>query len=393
MSNKVPPVDELFRIRAELESLTKNYIEKLTQDKDSVHDHAKLLITILDSIADGLIVVDQDENIVLANKAALRLARCNLQELSRPELSQKFKFLKDDGKTPYPKEQEPYAIAKREKKTAQVEGLVLGDDLEPDGLWLRSTASPVITENGDLFGIVSIFHDITESKRLQQQRDALAALITHDLKNHLAAESMFLDMLASEFADRMNNGDVEMLGRLKFANCRYLEIANTLLELQRTRLHSIESQQEDVDLLEVMNSVLQLNQLMAVKRNIVLTLRAEEGVPKVRTVRSAIHQVFHNLIQNAINVSEPGQTVKANISTARNSVVIRISDEGPGLSQELVDAFTKSQPVPPHKLGSSGVGLFLCRMLIDVYGGKITLNKKKPNEGAAFVIELPYKKG
>ncbi len=388
MSDTSPPIEELFKVREEIEFLTKTYIERLAAEKGSLEDHAKLLITILDSIADGLIVVDKNEKIVLANKRALQMARSNIRELTRPELSQKYQFLKNDGKTVLPREQEPYSIALNEKRTAQVEGLIVGDDLGPEGLWIRSTASPVINEKNDLLGVVTTFQDITQSKRVQQQRDALSALITHDLKNHLASESMFLEMLAQEFSDKLSAEDVELLARLRFANFRYLEIANTLLELQRTTLHSTTLKHEKVDLQEVINAVLQLNQAVAVKRNILLSLRANEDLPKVMTVRSAIQQVFHNLVQNAINASESGQSVKISITNGRSSLVVRIADEGPGISQELIDAFTNSRPVTPQALGSSGLGLYLCRMLVEAHGGKISL-KSKAGEGTSFTVELP----
>lgn len=291
--------DKLLLVREQVESLTQRFIENLAVSRETVISKAKLLSTVLDSVGDGLIVFGADETILLANRAAMRMAGTNMQKLSRSEFVRHYRFYKDDGRTLFPESEEPYAIALKERRSAQVEGLVTGPHLPPGGLWIRANAAPIIADNGDLIGVVTVFNDITDRKRLQAQRDALTTLITHDLKNHLAGETCFLALLEEQFASSLDSVDLQLLSTLKETSEKFLTICNTLLELYRTDLKTDDSCQVDIDLAALLESVIQLNLPTVALRGVQLILTTQGVIPSIKGIPSALHQVFHNLVQNA----------------------------------------------------------------------------------------------
>ena len=81
----------------------------------------------------------------------------------------------------------------------------------PDGGWFRVHATPVIDKDGTLHGAIVIFHDITEIRNASRQREALSALITHDLKNHLIGESRLMQMLIAGKFGPINDKQKEVL--------------------------------------------------------------------------------------------------------------------------------------------------------------------------------------
>ncbi len=371
--------------------LTKKYVEDLFASEEAAAGHAHLLSTILDSVGDGLVVVDRNEKILLVNREAVRLGGWNMERMDRSEFVRRYKFYKDEGKTLLPAEEEPYAVALKERRSAHIEGFVTGEHLPAAGIWVRANAAPIIDEKGAVLGVVTVFQDITERRRLQTQRDSLATLITHDLKNHLVAECAFLELLKEELAERLAGDDLRLLTELKDGNQRYLGIASTLLEIYRTDLFAVESSRADVDLAKLSESVLTLNQHEAANRGIRINLVAAVGLPAVKGISSSLHQVLHNLVQNAINASPDGQVVEVNLTSDGNQVVVTVKDSGPGISAEqLAKLFDQAQVASKFSVNpnSTGFGLYLCRLLVQAQGGSLTC-ESEPGNGAVFILRMP----
>ena len=118
--------DQLFALRRDLENLTRSYIDKLVASQSSASEYATMLNTILDSIGDGLFVVDKDERVILANREAIRLIGVDISQLQRRPFLDNYTFFEVDGQTPIAPDNEPYSIALREKASVQREGLVRG---------------------------------------------------------------------------------------------------------------------------------------------------------------------------------------------------------------------------------------------------------------------------
>lgn len=383
--------DNLFQARQRLELLTKKYVEDLFASEEAAAGHAHLLSTILDSVGDGLVVVDRNEKILLVNREAVRLGGWNMERMDRSEFIRRYKFYKDEGKTLLPAEEEPYAVALKERRSAHIEGFVTGEHLPAAGIWVRANAAPIIDEKGAVLGVVTVFQDITERRRLQTQRDSLATLITHDLKNHLVAECAFLELLKEELAEQLAGDDLRLLTELKDGNQRYLGIASTLLEIYRTDLFAVESSRADVDLAKLSESVLTLNQHEAANRGIRINLVAAVGLPAVKGISSSLHQVLHNLVQNAINASPDGQVVEVNLTSDGNQVVVTVKDSGPGISAEqLAKLFDQAQVASKFSVNpnSTGFGLYLCRLLVQAQGGSLTC-ESEPGNGAVFILRMP----
>lgn len=371
--------------------LTKKYVEDLFASEEAAAGHAHLLSTILDSVGDGLVVVDRNEKILLVNREAVRLGGWNMERMDRSEFIRRYKFYKDEGKTLLPAEEEPYAVALKERRSAHIEGFVTGEHLPAAGIWVRANAAPIIDEKGAVLGVVTVFQDITERRRLQTQRDSLATLITHDLKNHLVAECAFLELLKEELAEQLAGDDLRLLTELKDGNQRYLGIASTLLEIYRTDLFAVESSRADVDLAKLSESVLTLNQHEAANRGIRINLVAAVGLPAVKGISSSLHQVLHNLVQNAINASPDGQVVEVNLTSDGNQVVVTVKDSGPGISAEqLAKLFDQAQVASKFSVNpnSTGFGLYLCRLLVQAQGGSLTC-ESEPGNGAVFILRMP----
>lgn len=377
--------------RKKLKAFNQTFIDGLEreQESDASGARARILAAVFDSIADGLIVFDENQTVVMANMAGAQLAGLNLDGISRPDLRARFQFYFDGGKTSIPPESEPLIVAMREKEPCEMEAFVRGKTLPNSGRWVHAHAAPILKEEV-VKGGVTVFHDITHRLQLEEQRNCLSALISHDIKNHLSAEVTFLDLLLHQLPDSLNPRLLKLIDELKKTNLRFLQISNSLLEMSRARLFGPEYRQL-IDLVEVTKNVVELNQLGAAERSVRINLRFDEEVVQVESIAAVLHQVLHNLLLNAIEVSSAGQEVQLSLGVRDGLVVCDIVDHGPGMTEEQVEHLFDPARVASHQpmtSNSTGFGLYLSGILLAELGGKISCSSEV-GKGTTMRMTLP----
>lgn len=381
----------LMRAQQDVETLVQQYVARLLASHEGVEAHAGVLEAIIDAVSDPLLVYDPDGKILLANRAAVQIIGLNPLSVTRAEFLAKYKFLKSDGCTPFEPDELPYVVALRELRPVVAEGLVFGPRLPPDGLWIRSSEAPILNKNGVVVGVVALFQDISDRKRMERQRNSLATLITHDLKNHLAAEDMTIALLRDAVADKVDSNYLSLLDELQTANRRYLDISNTLLELYRADLYELESCRVLIDVAELLQAAVDLNTRQALAGGVRLSLNVQENVAPIMGIPAALRQSFHNLIQNSIEVSPEGTTIEIKASSDSDEVIVEVVDEGPGMSPDQVSNLFGHARVSagvPTNIRSTGFGLYLSKLIIQAHAGKITCSSAL-GQGTTFTVELP----
>ena len=390
--NEPLSAEQFYKVRSELEEITRRYLKGLAESQTAAEEYAHWLSTIVDSIGAGLIVFDHKLELILANHSALELAGWDITHLSRDEFRKKFRFSVDGGKTRLDHDEEPIVVAMREKRRIDMEGFVTGYGLPPEGIWVRVHASPIIGEAENVIGGVTIIKNITEIKRLQKQRDALTTLLTHDLKNHMASEDMIIDILKDRYESKFDQEDMRLLSALRANNNRYLDLAKTLLELFRCEKFGTEFSPQSIDVQELLNFAVEMNTDAASTRNISIKLKTEDGLPALFGMFTALRQVFHNLVQNAVFASPSDETVEIFARLNKSRLLVDVRDNGPGLTKEEIDNLFLSTNTGNSKVNihSTRLGLCLSHMLVEDHGGTITC-LSKPSKGTTFQVELPFK--
>ncbi len=371
-----------------LNTHNQRYLDHLKESGDLEDMRSRVLAKILDCAADGIIVLDDKLTIVLANLSAAKMAGWQLEDMTRDELRRNYKFYSDEGYTELPYHEEPIVVAIREKRPHEMIGYVVSQHLPPPGRWVRAHAAPLFDEDGNILGGVTVFNDLTERMKLQRQRDSLAALITHDIKNHFAAEQMFFELLN---LDDCNSDTLEILDSLRQTSSKYLQLADSLLEMFRSNFFAGQEFGQDLDILDLTNKAIELSRLDAVNHDVSLEIRATNDLPKVRCLPSVISHVLHNLILNAIEASTAHTEVTVDLSSDNASVYIKVTDKGSGMGCEDVARLFSPLRVARQQHGSgnsSGFGLYLSYMLVEGQGGNITCDSQK-GVGTTLTVRLP----
>lgn len=377
-------------IAKHLHDKNERYLEQLKRSGDPADAKAKMLATILDGVADGVVVLDDKLTILMANMAAANMADLHLEDVTREELRRNFKFYASDGITQVPHDQEPMVVAMREKRTHQTEGLIVSR-LGSNRKWIRTHAAPLLDDHGNPFGGVTVFNDITERVMLQRQRDCLGALIAHDIKNHLAAEQLFLELLLESNAAQFDPETLKMFNDLCSSSKKFFGIANSLLETFRTRFFSGTDSYESADMLALVNEAIQLSELEAASRKVRVDVTCAGEFTRALGLPRVLFHIIHNVVQNAVEASPPDSAVSVAVSSNDYNILVDVTDTGAGMTPEEVASLFDPLKVAGHGTGpkrSSGFGLYLSAMLAEGQGGSIRCKSEKKH-GTKMTITIP----
>ena len=231
-------------------------------------------------------------------------------------------------------------------------------------------------------------------RKLGELKDEFLRMASHDLKNPLTCILGFASIIDSQTAPGTTM-TAETHGRAAriIAQCLVMQtIIEDFLDFHALEDGQIKLTLEAVDINELARNVLARNAAYAAKKRITPHLDLEPGSLLVNADKSRLNQVLENFISNAIKFSPPGEQIVVCIRKTESNVLVEVKDSGPGLTDEdlknLFVKYAKLSNAPTGGEKSSGLGLAICKKLIEIQGGK-TGARNNPGGGATFWFELP----
>jgi signal transduction histidine kinase len=232
-------------------------------------------------------------------------------------------------------------------------------------------------------GALAILRDVTEERHMQRVKAEFIANASHELKTPLTALSGYLEMLEDEEDERVR---AEFLNDMRAQTGRLQSLARTLLDLSRLDANAVTFRTEEVDLEDLLHGL---------RRDFgytgrALNIRAEEGVPPVKTDPNQLHRAIAILVDNALKYSDEGSPVDLGLSLQDGRVVISVTDRGCGILESeiphIFDRFYRAQG--SSRADGTGLGLALAHEITDHLGGDIQVHSR-PNAGSIFSVLLP----
>jgi PAS domain S-box-containing protein len=357
---------------------------------------ADLMHSILESMADGVVVSDATGAITSWNPAAESIL--GMRALAVEWMTRGGAFSVDQV-TPLAREDHPLARAQRGESIDRTELFVRHDG--KDGAWLSMSARPLRDEAGATCGGVVVFRDVTAEKAAAAQLmvsdrmaslGSLAAGVAHEINNPLAAVLGNLDLALRDVEQLAAQGDVALrelpddLADARHAADRVRQIVRDLKLFSRAE----EDKRGPVDVERVLESSLRMA-WTEIRHRARLT-RAYGQVPAVDANEARLGQVFLNLIVNAAQAIPEGRAMmnEIKVSTARvgDRIRVEISDTGHGMPPEVqARLFTPFFTTKPAGVGT-GLGLAICKRLLVAIGGEIAV-QSEVGKGTTFSVTLP----
>ncbi len=335
--------------------------------------------TILESMVEGVVVVDTSKRIVFGNSAFRRLVEAR-EEIAGKDLLEVVRLVGlhtalDDSL--------------RQKRGTRLQTSGEG---ATKGVWDISIA-PVLSGTGELAGAVAVLHDISEVRRLEQVRRDFIANVSHELKTPLATILGFAEtLLTGALEDQTHNRRFVTVIRDQAASMA--RMTEELLDLSQIEAGQLTLELEPLALPELLTHCLQAMEPAIKQKRLTPSLDVPTSLPSVRADRMRLRQVVGILLDNAVKYTPEGGrvTLRAFASEDEKTVTVQVEDTGIGiLSTDLPRVFERFYRVDrsrARETGGYGLGLAIARHIVENHGGRIWA-ESQAGRGSTFSFTLP----
>lgn len=373
---------------------------------EALAQRLKQLNALLNTMQEGVLMVDTNGRIVLVNTFAAQL----LGEPARSLLNQPL----DDSKASAALGYAPVELADLlqllcQKQIPESLRITFETNFSYDDKlvrFLERSEEAVIAKEGQIIGWLMLFRDVTEEYELAEQRTDLTRMIVHDLRNPVTTfiSNMYLvdSLLPVDEPPQMDTHQVRAV-QTAVANARQssydmLDMVDSLMDINRMEAGQVTIEVDGINLVRIGEKVVSRLQVLAAQRHITLEFTAESDLPAVWADEDMIRRVLVNIIDNAIKFTPEGGHVSCEIVTepARESTHepgarCIINDSGPGIPAEdkdkIFDRYMRTNRGGARVRGT-GLGLTFCKLAVVAHNGRIWV-EDAPGGGSQFVFTLP----
>ncbi len=235
--------------------------------------------------------------------------------------------------------------------------------------------------------VLIVFHDITEIKQLERVKADFVANVSHELRTPLTAIRGFVETLEEETSEKQQH----FLKIIKKHTDRLINLVSDLLLLSKIEERGKELEMEDVNLKEVIRDVLKIFENKLKGKNLKSELTAPDRLPLIKADSFLMEQLFINLIDNAVKYTKGGE-VKVEIFPQNQKIEIRVSDTGIGIPEKhinrIFERFYVADKARSRQVGGTGLGLSIVKHIVLLHNGEISVDSKI-GRGTTFTIILP----
>jgi two-component system, OmpR family, phosphate regulon sensor histidine kinase PhoR len=364
--------------------------KRLMEERDQkllevAHEESKLR-TIVNSMADGIVVINLEQQVVLWNPAAAKMLNLNEQLEVGRELDEAIphKDLVDVIKKAFTPDtlgfttiSEEVEVETPERRTLMVNVSVIGD------------------KEGQELGVVSTMRDITSLKEIDQIKSQFVSMVTHELRAPLAAVEGYLHAYLTGAAGSDPQFNRQMLERAKQRCHSLLDLVNDLLTFSRLESRRVVRKKGLLDVRDILTGTVELLKNQGEAKEIQFEMNIPASLPQIEADRSEMDQLFTNLISNAIKYNKKRGKVVVSARPNRNYLEIKVADSGVGIGEEhlpkVFDEFYRVTGPETRYVTGTGLGLSIVKRIIESHFGRIDVQSKL-NEGTTFTVKLPIKK-
>ena len=332
---------------------------------------------LFNSMTEGVLVLDAGGRIQLANESLRKLFRLS-KEVRGQTIMEAFRL------------QELAEVIRR----LEEEGAVSGYELELPGIderWLRVNAAAVLDREGAHHGAILVFHDLTRLKQLENTRQEFVANVSHELRTPLSLIKGFVETLL-EGARNDPELSSKFLQTIEKHTDRLTYLIEDLLTISRLESGGTVMNLQPLDLHDAVAHALEDMKSKATEKEVVIENLVPSGL-WARADAERLHQVFSNLIENAIKYGRQGGKVAVGAQENGDSQVEAwVRDDGPGIPAEarerVFERFYRVDRARARDTGGTGLGLAIVKHIVQAHGGEVWV-KSELGEGATFFLTLP----
>jgi PAS domain S-box-containing protein len=351
-----------------------------------VNREKQRLDALLDSSADGVLILLPDHTIERCNPAFYRMwgeKKENIQGHSHEDIIHWVN--KEQGVSLEEAEAGGWPLTAH--ATLYIEGDIKRPNLIP--LAVGITYAPLLSPEGNLLNIIASIRDITHFREAEELKSIFISVISHELKTPVALIKGFVGTLRRDDVSWDSEIVQDSLQVIEEEADRLTELIDNLLDASRLQAGGLKLNQSDVEFKSFVEKMADRFRTQSDKHTITVDFPVE--FPIVMADEDRLAQVFSNLLSNAIKYSPDGGEIRISGQVRPEQVIICVQDQGPGISPgdipHIFDRFYRADSASRTTKGA-GLGLYLTRAIIEVHGGRIWVDPR-PGDGARICFSLP----
>lgn len=369
--------DEIGSLASSFDLMT----QKLAERNRELVEQASKLVAILNSIADGVIVLDTEGQIITSNPAAQQF----LTEMSNEETSDSLRKLPpgllEDTHEMAEMDQLPTPAGLQQPRRYRVGGHVLS-----------SLAALVMTPDGEELGTVVVLRDITREVESEHLKDEFITNISHELRTPLTAIKGYSDLLIMTADGHLDEKRLEFVQTIGDNARQLLRHINELIDISQIQAKNLGLEKERLRFSRLVGEIVESWRESMETKGLALRMRMSGGSLWIEGDRNRLAWAIENLLSNAYNYTLPGGRVEVRVFKENDEARADVVDTGVGVAAAdqpyLFTRFFRAHNELTFSVRGVGLGLFITRSLIELHGGRVWAESEL-GVGSTFSIALP----
>lgn len=335
------------------------------------------LQAVLDSIDDGLLMIDRQGRLEHLNPVAQRqlgwdedrLGQGLGEALQRPELDEQLYLTLRGGTL----DRAPEDLA------VEVDG---------ESRLLTYSLTPVSHTKGHILGAVMVLHDVTEQRTFERVRSEFVLRASHELRTPVTGMHMAFGLLQERVHFAVDSREADLLNTVNEEMQRLMQLINDLLNFSRYQNGLQKLSLAPCAIEDLLKQTRQRFVVKADEQNIVLLVEIQELLPLLHADHAQLERVLDNLLDNALRHTPQNGLIRLEARRHGERVIVSVEDNGEGIAYGQQGRIFEPFVQVGRKKGGAGLGLALCKEIVQLHGGRMGVYSR-PGQGTQFYMALP----
>jgi two-component system, sensor histidine kinase and response regulator len=235
-----------------------------------------------------------------------------------------------------------------------------------------------------------------ETKLLRKQKEEVerkfVTLVSHQLKAPLGAVKQYLDVLLYTSRDRLPGESLEWISRSQARITEMIGLIQDWLMLAKVEKGALSNRSDSADLAKIVESILQEYRKLPSAANLSFSAEMAPDIDRVQGDEASLHMLVSNLVSNAVKYNKPGGSVSVRVGKDGNRILLEVKDTGIGIpvafQSHLFEEFYRVKTPETQNIPGTGLGLVICKKIVDELGGSIEVDSKE-GQYSLFTVRLP----
>ena len=365
--------------KRKLEQRAKQFEEENIRNLYDLNLEKSRLKTIINRMANGVMVTNRNLEIVLHNPALMRLMEIS-EKIENP--APIAKIMNDESLIDTLKQIQSGETSEGESVSQEIN---IGTNI------LRAISAPALGPDRSVVGTVTVLEDVTAFKQLDQMKSDFVNMVAHELRSPLVSIRQINSVLLEGLAGPLEEKQQDFVDRGVKKIDALLELINDLLDVAKIEAGQYVQRQVPTDIGKIIEETVSLMEARAQEQGITLTYSCQ-GLKPVQADPKNMEEIFNNLVSNAINYSPEGGRVTVTAQSLGEYMEIKVQDTGVGIPSEelpkIFDKFYRVKNPKTRQVIGTGLGLAIVKGVVEAHHGTIDVESIE-DKGTTFRILLP----